>query len=182
MKPFSWRRKPRETKEQLASRLKGAAAFHAMRLLNGEEFEKVLERVRNAVPGFRDEQYRAAIEEGLATAKLQRQEDLGRRESFIAKARDHQLYDAVFMLRHFTNRPGGSRDRMSPIDVQEALGDMHSREAIEEAIAAADALLEAGWKCDLSETDAPTTLGLQYPGFSRERYWEAASSGYWASR
>lgn len=182
MKPLFWRRKPRETKEQRAARLKAAAVFQAMRLLDGEEFEKVLAKVRDTVPGFRDEQYRAAIDEGLVRAKAQRQEHLERRESYVAKARTQQLYDAVFMLRHFTNRPGGLQDRLGPIDVHKAIGDMHSREAIEEAIVAADALLAAGWKCDLSETDAPTRLGMQYPGFSRERYWEAASSGYWASR
>ncbi|WP_236863764.1 hypothetical protein [Brevibacterium daeguense] len=162
--------------------MEGAAAFQAAFLMEGRDLKSVIDKVREKVPGFTEEQYRAAVGRGFATAIRRRREQRRYREEFAARARAEPLFHAVFMLRHFTDRPLGSPDRLGPFNVYEVLGDLHPPKAIEEAIAAADGLLEAGRRCDLSETDAVQRLSREHPGFIKRDYIEAVEYGWFLSR
>lgn len=76
--------------------------------------------------------------------------------------------------------PGFSR--LDPINVRKALGDLHSPKEIQDAVRFTKRLLEAGQRRDLAETDAPSRLEREYPGFSKNHYLQAADLGWWMTR
>lgn len=162
-------------------RLGIAGQVHARSVLDGDNFDLVVERVRSTISGFSHEEYREALEQGLLAAKEERKQNLRERSKLIEEARAEPLLDAVFILRHHTFRPMAS-DRLGPISVRKALGDLYSKKEIQDAVRFTNRLLKSGQRCDLAETDAPSRLEREYPGFSKEKYFLAANYGWWMTR
>lgn len=150
-------------------------------MLAGENFELVADRLRREEPGFSREEYREALEQGLIRAQEEQEQNLQQRRELIEKARSEPLLDAVFMLRNHTAQPIGG-DRLGPISIRQALGDLYSPKEIRDAARITRRLIEAGQQRDLSETGAPSRLERQYPGFSRHHYLQAANYGWWMTR
>lgn len=170
-----------ELDEQRRAQLRSAGRAHARSLLEGDNIHLVADRVRRAVPGFSHEEYREAVERGLIGAKEEREQNLRRRNELIEKARSEPLLDAVFMLRHHTFRPMGG-DGLGRINVRKALGDLYGVKEIQDAVRFTNRLLEAGQRCDLAETAAPSRLERAFPGFGKEKYLQAANYGWWMTR
>lgn len=170
-----------QSEEHRRANLRAAGFSHARYLLAGDNFDLVADRLRRGIPGFSREEYQEALERGLIRAEEEQEQNLRYRRELIENARSEPLLDAVFMLRHHTFKPIGG-DRLGPINVRKALGDLHSPKEIQDAVRFTKRLLEAGQRCDLAETGASSRLEREYPGFSKHHYLQAADLGWWMTR
>lgn len=163
---------------------------YATAILDGEPVEFVLDRFERDHPGLSREACRMAIAYGYALVSSGRERARERRAERIEAARRATLLDGVFLLQHFNRhwgaRPwyGGHSQGIGDDPIFETLSDLHSTEAIEDAIARVDRLIVDGRRVDFSRSHEIQIeeLSQRNPGFGRESLGWAANWGAQANR
>ncbi|MFI7484121.1 hypothetical protein ACH9EU_17110 [Kocuria sp. M1R5S2] len=177
-----------ETPEHRESRLRSAAMHNGGRMVEGRQLRgAALERMRGTVPGFPPERYEAELDNALARIDERRVEVLARRAQHVAEARELDMLNAVFALHYFNQRFSGHVGEygLGRIDLVDALGDLYSREQINEAVTRADALIDDGQRCAyFSDDDGRQIRWLRqnHPGFVEAHLHRAADWGYMLNR
>jgi hypothetical protein len=173
-----------ETPEHREFRLRSAAWHHGTRMVEGREFrEAALEDIQTTIPGFPPQRYEAELDGALARIETAQVGVMVRREKMITEARELDLLNAVFDIHYFNCRFSGHVGEygLGRIDLVEALGDLHSREQIAEAVARADALIEEGKRMGLGPWDTEADmdhLRQAHPGFSDQALSRALDWGH----
>ncbi|GAA1747249.1 hypothetical protein [Kocuria aegyptia] len=169
------RRKPTPrmlTEEERESSLYAAAWFNGTRMAEGKtDRAGALAHMRETIGGFPPERYETQLDATLAGIEKEKVRVAARRAKDIAEARELDLLNAVFDLHYFNWRFSGHIGEygLGPIDLVEALGDLWSREQIDEAVARSDALIEEGIRMGAGSWDhEPNMAHLRaaHPEFS----------------
>ncbi|PTT63422.1 hypothetical protein [Arthrobacter sp. HMWF013] len=133
-----------EDLETRADRLASDAARYGLAHLDdGESIESVLGRIGIDVPGFSRDTYRRTLAYGTLMVLGNRDVERQRRESLVESARSADLRDGAFALLYFNRRYSKSQF-LGAIPIHETLGDLHSPDDLDDAIARAGKLIEAG--------------------------------------
>lgn len=185
---YGHNRPKKETPEEKESRLRSAAWFRGTSMVGDRESRtEALERLREIVPGFPRGRYEAELDDALPRIEMDKVNAMDRRATLIANARELNALNAVFTLHYFNQRFSGSTGQygLGPIDLVEALGDLHSSAQIEEAVTRSNALIQEGlrlgngpwdWKADLAH------LRRAHPGFTDCAMGEALDWAYFMTR
>jgi hypothetical protein len=178
------RRLRRQSQEE---RLRLAASGRSLMMVEGRtDRAAALEHLRDTVPGFGPERYAAELDYALDVIEVVRAGDLARRGELLAQARQMDVLNAVFALRYF-NRRFSQRQLygQGPIDLVDALGDLYSREQIDEAVVRSDGLIDEAidissgpwdWNADMIR------LYLAHRGFNDKALADALSFGRYIQR
>ncbi|MGQ1798073.1 hypothetical protein ACT4S5_13185 [Kocuria oceani] len=160
--------------------LAAAADRHIGEVLSGIDRTVVAEQLSDEVPGLPAERYGTALDAALSRYDRAHERALARRHEVVARARDLDALGGVFELELFNRRPGQPK-----IDVRGALGDLHDRAALDDAIARTEALLAHAADLGFGAQDAcddRATLQAAHPGFSLEQLSAALNWGYYNGR
>ena len=177
-----------ETPEEKESRLRSAAWYRGTRMVEGREPQtEALERLQEIVPGFPPERYEAELEDALARIEMAKVDVLARRAKHVAEARELNALNAVFTLHYFNRRFSGHIGEygLGPIDLLEALGDLHSREQIDEAVTRSNTLIEEGIRLGYGPWDTEADLAhlrQAHPGFTDRALGRALDWGHLIGR
>lgn len=173
-----------EDLETRADRLGFNASTYGRAHADGEERESVLRRMSADAPGFSRDTYRKALAYGTLMILGLRDGEERRRKERIESARSAGLLDGVFALLYFNWRYSKSQF-LGAIPIHETLGDLHSREDLDDAIARAGRLIQAGgrYAWTPAETDQQMErLTADHPGFSLRCVNDALGWGYQQNR
>ncbi|WP_146069719.1 hypothetical protein [Arthrobacter sp. B0490] len=137
-----------------------------------------VEQIGCTVPGFSAERYEAELDEALIRIEEYRMRVRARRLLLIQKAREMSALDGVFALHSFNRKFSRHVGQygLGPISLEEALGDMHSHEVIEEAVVRTDALIREAIDMDTSSGRHElnmASLRQTHPGFNDHSMIEA---------
>lgn len=181
------RRKPMPrvlTEEERESSLYAAAWFNGTRMAEGKtDRAGALQHMRETIGGFPPERYETQLDATLAGIEEAKVRVSDRRAKDVAKARELDLLNAVFDLHYFNRRFSGRVGEygLGPIDLVGALGDLWSREQIDEAVTRSDALIDEGIRMGVGSWDhEPNMARLRaaHPGFSERSLSRALDWGH----
>lgn len=152
------------TEEQRETSLHSSAGFQGLRMVEGKQDRaETLTRMRETIGGFPHERYEAELDAALARIEEAQVKARARRQQRITEARQLDLLNAVFALYYFNSRHSRhpAEAGLGSIGLYEALGDLYTREQIDEAKKRSGALIEEGWSCAVGavRTTRTTTAG-----------------------
>ncbi len=182
---FPWVRAAElEDLETRADRLGQKASSYGHAHVDGESLESVVSRMSVDAPGFSRDTYRRALAYGTLMILRNRDHEKRRREELIESARASNLLDGVFALLYFNWRFSKGQF-LGAIPIHATLGDLHSRADLDDAIARAGRLIQAGgqYAWTPAETDEQVRrLMTDHPGFSVRCVRDALDWGYQQNR
>jgi hypothetical protein len=173
-----------EDLETRADRLASEGSRHGRAHLDGEGIESVLNRIRIEAPGFSRDTYRRTLAYGTLMILANRDSERQHREKLIERSRSESLLDGVFALLYFNRRHSKSQF-LGAIPIHGTLGDLHSREDLDDAIAKAGKLVQDGgrYAWTPAETEQQVErLTAAHPGFSVRCVHDALDWGYQQNR
>lgn len=181
---------PKETASELedlqnrADRLLFNASNYGHAHLDGETVESVLSRMSTDAPGFSRDTYRRALAYGTFMIQGNRDAEKRRRKELIKSARSANLLDGVFALLYFNLRFSKGQF-LGAIPVHGALGDLHSRADLDNAMVKAAKLIEDGSRYAWTQSETKEQverLTADHPGSSVRCVQDALSWGYLKNR
>ncbi|WP_164205964.1 hypothetical protein [[Micrococcus luteus] ATCC 49442] len=182
---FPWVRPAElEDLETRADRLGFNSSTYGQAHVNGESVESVLSRMSVDAPGFSGDTYRRALAHGTLMILRNRDNEERRRKELIESARSANLLDGVFALLYFNWRFSKAQF-LGAIPIHETLGDLHSRADLDDAIARAGKLIQAGGRyawTPVESEEQVRRLMTDHPGFSVRCVHDALSWGYQQNR
>lgn len=148
---------------------------------------ETLTRMRETIGGFPHERYEAELDAALARIEEAQVKARARRQQRITEARQLDLLNAVFALYYFNSRHSRhpAEAGLGSIGLYEALGDLYTREQIDEAKKRSGALIEEGWSCAYYPDDngrQVQQLREHHPGFIDAHLHQAADWDYFNNR
>jgi hypothetical protein len=170
--------------EERADRLASTASRYGHAHLAGEPIESVLSRMGNDAPGFSRDTYRRTLAYGTFMIQGNRDNEKRRREELIKSARSAGLLDGTFALLYFNWRYSKGQF-LGAIPIHETLGDLHSTEDLDDAIARSGKLIQDGGRFAWTpeEWDQQVQrLASDNPGFSVHCVHDALDWGYMQNR
>lgn len=173
-----------EDLETRADRLGFKASSYGQAYADGENLESIFSRMGTDAPGFSRDTYRRALAYGTLMILSNRDNEKRHRNELIDTARSANLLDGTFALLYFNWRFSKSQF-LGAIPIHETLGDLHSREDLDDAIARAGKLIQAGgrYAWTPAETDQQVErLTADHPGFSARCVNDALGWGYQQNR
>ncbi len=168
--------------------VRSCARHWATRMLQGEcDRREAIRRVRETVPGFRFQRYERDFDDALNLSEKDKVSVRARRDELIAKARQQDVFNAVFTIHFYNCRYSGHMGEygLGHINIIDALGDVFSPDLIAEAVRRADALIEDGQQCGSRARDVPedmAALAEAHPGYHHDHLSDAMFWGYHLNR
>jgi len=172
------------TEEEREFNLRSSAWYNGGRMHEGKtDRAGALEQMRKTIGDFPPERYETELDTALAGIEETKIRVAARRAKDVAEARQLDLLNAVFALHYFNRRFSGHVGEygLGPIDLYEALSDLHPREQIDEAVQRSDALIEEGIRMGVGSWDhEPNMAHLRaaHPGFSDRALSKALDWGH----